>query len=81
MNTYFVANPLPLILLFLLAVMISIVGSLGDLFESALKRSIDIKDSGSILPGHGGFLDRFDSFYFIIPVGVLLLYIFETYYL
>lgn len=81
MNTYFVANPLPLSLLFLLAVMISIVGSLGDLFESALKRSIDIKDSGSILPGHGGFLDRFDSFYFIIPVGVLLLYIFETYYL
>lgn len=54
MNTYFVVNP-SLSLLFLLAVMISIVGSLGDLFESALKRSIDIKDSGSILPGHGGF--------------------------
>lgn len=81
MNTYFVVNPLPLTLLFLLAILISIVGSLGDLFESALKRSIDIKDSGSILPGHGGFLDRFDSFYFIIPVGVLLLFIFETYYL
>jgi phosphatidate cytidylyltransferase len=42
------------------------------LFESSLKRAVDIKDSGAILPGHGGFLDRFDSFFFIIPSGIFL---------
>ena len=48
----------------------AIVGQAGDLFESRLKRKCNIKDSGNILPGHGGVLDRFDSMFF---VGVLVL--------
>lgn len=43
-------------------------GMLGDLFESFFKRAFAVKDSGSFLPGHGGFLDRFDSFIFSLPV-------------
>jgi phosphatidate cytidylyltransferase len=46
----------------------AVAGTLGDLFESKLKRMADVKDSGRMMPGHGGFLDRFDSMLFVVPV-------------
>lgn len=55
------------------AAIIVIFGTFGDLFESQLKRQFNIKDSGNALPGHGGFLDRFDSFLFIVPVAMVYL--------
>lgn len=51
---------------------VAVFGPLGDLAESMLKRSVDVKDSGKIMPGHGGLLDRFDAFLFILPVLALL---------
>ena len=56
-----------------LAVVVSIAAPLGDLFESMIKRDLGIKDMGSILPGHGGVLDRFDAMLFCLPAAYYLL--------
>jgi phosphatidate cytidylyltransferase len=47
---------------------ISVAAQIGDLFESLLKREAGVKNSSSLLPGHGGILDRFDSVFFALPV-------------
>lgn len=58
--------------------LIAISGDFGDLAESMIKRSFNIKDSGSIMPGHGGVLDRFDSLLLAVPVAVIFLTIIKS---
>ena len=68
---------LPLAARLVVAGVVAVFGPLGDLAESMLKRSVDVKDSGRILPGHGGLLDRFDAFLFVVPVLVVVQLLFE----
>ncbi|OYQ68185.1 phosphatidate cytidylyltransferase [Aerococcus sp. 1KP-2016] len=56
-----------------LAIVLGLTGQLGDLVESAIKRHYQVKDSGNIMPGHGGFLDRFDSLLLVLPIFYFLI--------
>lgn len=62
-----------------MAAVVVVTGTYGDLIESCMKREMGIKDSGNILPGHGGILDRFDSAILAIPSVVIYLYILGAY--
>ncbi|WP_460617080.1 phosphatidate cytidylyltransferase [Hymenobacter ruber] len=63
---------MPLLHRLVAAGVVAVFAPLGDLAESMLKRSVGVKDSGSIMPGHGGLLDRFDAFLLVLPVLALL---------
>lgn len=69
---FFEFPPIPLLML---GLMCGVAGQLGDLGESVLKREANVKDSGTVIPGHGGFLDRFDS---ILINATLAFFIFEV---
>ncbi|PLS06548.1 phosphatidate cytidylyltransferase [Neobacillus cucumis] len=60
--------PVGLVTLMGITVVLSVFGQIGDLVQSAFKRHFNVKDSGKILPGHGGILDRFDSLLFVWPI-------------
>ena len=65
--------PFSLVHSLVLAVFLNVAGVYGDLIESQWKRHYEVKDSGTIMPGHGGLLDRFDSALIAIPVGIIYL--------
>lgn len=61
----------------LFGAVLGVVGQVGDLVESLFKREVGVKDSGTLIPGHGGILDRFDSLYFVLPVAAAMLHWFS----
>ena len=63
----------------LIAAVVAIFGTIGDLFESSLKRRACVKDSGKLIPGHGGILDRIDSLLLAVPAVYLLLAVLDLY--
>ncbi|WP_409294348.1 phosphatidate cytidylyltransferase [Peribacillus sp. SCS-26] len=71
----FIDIPEPLWKLLAISVFISVFGQIGDLVQSAYKRVYGVKDSGKLLPGHGGVLDRLDSLIFVLPILHLLHFI------
>lgn len=73
MRIFWGEMPLSYLQILIFTPILAFVGHLGDFTESALKRHAGIKDSSNLLPGHGGFLDRFDSLLFVIPVYCILL--------
>lgn len=74
------AETASLLLVAPIAAIAAIAGTFGDLLESKLKRMAGVKDSGSIMPGHGGFLDRFDSLLLATPLVWLLIYTMMKFY-
>lgn len=74
---YLLELPISLANTIALAVIMDVAGVYGDLFESQWKRHYGVKDAGTIIPGHGGMLDRFDSALMAIPVGALYLIVMD----
>ncbi len=70
---------IPIIYMIIFTAVVGIVGQIGDLAESKIKRDYNVKDSSNILPGHGGLLDRFDSIMFVFPTILIFLLIFILY--
>jgi phosphatidate cytidylyltransferase len=60
-----------------LSIVVSVLTQIGDLFESALKRKFQVKDSGGLIPGHGGVMDRFDGLWAAAPIAALLCFVLE----
>ena len=74
--SYFIAEytaTLSFTIWLILAIIVSVFGTIGDLIESKFKRQANVKDSGVIMPGHGGLLDRLDSIIFAAPFIFLFL--------
>lgn len=67
----------PLLFWSLAGVVICLASTFGDLFESVIKRNVHVKDSGNLIPGHGGILDRIDSLLMVIPAMVLYFYFYR----
>jgi phosphatidate cytidylyltransferase len=63
----------------MLAIVVAVLAPLGDLVESMFKRNLDIKDFGTVIRGHGGVLDRFDGFLFVLPAAYYLLMVLQPY--
>ena len=76
LKLYWVGTSLDWMSLVVLVIVCGAVGQAGDIFESKLKRAAGVKDSGSLLPGHGGMLDRMDAVIVVAP----LVYLFFVYW-
>lgn len=76
--THFYIPEVAVVEICVMSLTISVASILGDLCESLMKRAVNVKDSGSILPGHGGFLDRFDGVVFALPVMYAFLWLLHS---